>query len=95
MGIEHSIELDAGCPPDNVAHPLLASLPHFLGYDADLALHNYGTGSGSLACSVSTESYGFLHCDHLCDRNVARDVLDALLAASKSLNLGTPKVTEI
>ena len=94
MGIEHSVTLDGGCPPNDVVHPLLTSLPHFTGFDTNLGLHNYGA-DGSLACSISTETFGFVHCDHLCDRQVARDVLDALVAASKTMNLGTPVVAEL
>ena len=94
MGIEHSVTLDDGCPPDDVVHPLLTSLPHFINYDTDLGLHNYGV-DGSPACSISVESYGFVHCDHLCDRQVARDVLAALVETSKSMNLGIPVVAEL
>ncbi len=94
MGIEHSIKLHDGCPPDDVVHPLLTSLPHFIGFDTDLGLHNYGA-DGSPACSISIETYGFVHCDHLCDRKIARDVLDALVAESQSMNLGTPVVAEL
>jgi hypothetical protein len=94
MGIEHSVTLGDGCPPDDVAHPLLTSLPHFIGYDTDLGLHNYGSDD-SPACSISIESYGFIHCDQLCDRQVARDVLDALVEATESANLGVPVVAEL
>ena len=93
-GIEHSVTLDDGCPPDDVVHSLLTSLPHFLRYDADLGLHNYGV-DGSIACSISIESYGFVHCDHLCDRQVARDVLDALVETSESMKLGIQVVAEL
>ena len=93
MGID-SVTLDDRCLPDDVVHPPLTSLPHFIGFDTDLGLHNYGAG-GSSACSVSTESSGFVHCDHLCDRQAARDVLDALVAASKTMNLGIPVAAEL
>jgi hypothetical protein len=73
---------------------MLASLPHFAAYDYELQLHNYGD-SHLPACSVSTDSCGFVFCDHLSDRPVARDVLNSLIAAVESSGLGRPNVSEL
>ena len=83
MGIEHRIRLRDGQPHEDVVQSLLMSLPHFLSFDTNLGLYYYGA-DGSPACWISTEIDGFLHCDHLCDRKVACDVLDALVAALES-----------
>lgn len=93
MGIEHKITLADDVPADGVVHPLLTKLPQFTAYDTEYGLHHFG---GTVtAVTVSIESDGFLVCDHLVDRELAREVLDSLIASIKELDLEISDVSEV
>ena len=93
VSIFHKIQLDNGCPSDRVTYRLLASLPHFTNFDHELGLYIFGD-SKLPACSVSTEPSGFRFYDHLSDREISREVFNALIVAIESKGLGKPDVSE-
>jgi hypothetical protein len=93
MGIEHKITLTDDVPADDVMHPLLTGLPHFTEYNTEYGLYNFG--STSTAATESIESDGFLVCDHLIDRELAREVLDALIQGIGTLGSGVKNVFEV
>ena len=93
MGIEHKITIAGEVPPDDVLHPLLAALPKFTNYDSRYGLHNFGTSTTSV--TVSIESDGFLICDNLVDRQLAREILDSLVTRIEQLNIEISDVSEV
>ena len=93
MGIEHKITLAHDVPAEDVVHPLLTALPQFTEYDTEYGLHNFGTAA--TAVTVSIEPDGFLVCDHLVDRELARKVLDSLIRSIKELNVEVSDVSEV
>ncbi|TWT79516.1 hypothetical protein CA13_09200 [Planctomycetes bacterium CA13] len=93
MGIEHKITLASDFPADDVLHPMLTALPQFTEYDTEYGLHDFGTNA--TAVTVSIESDGFLVCDHLVDRELARKVLDSLITGIKELDIKINDVSEV
>jgi len=78
---------------DDVARQLLTELPQFTAYDTQHGLYNFGTAT--TAVTVSIESDGFLVCDNLVDRQLAREISDSLVAKIKELKIEIQDVSEI
>ena len=93
MGIEHKITLADDVPADDVVHPMLTALPQCTDYDTEYGLHNFGTAATAVAISIEPD--GFLVCDHLVDRELARNVLDSLIRSIEQLNIEVDDVFEV
>jgi len=93
LGIEHKITIAGDVPPDDVLHPLLASLPEFTVLESECDFHCFG--ATTTAVTVSIERDGFLVCDNLIDRQLANEILNSLVLKIKELGIQINDVSEI